>query len=69
MKFYKVLSLRTGKETVKNEEQVNALKASPLFKAGNFQITELKSAEAPVEAVQAIKAKSETPGSGKSNQD
>ena len=54
MAQYKVVNLQTKKEYVKSAEEVAALKAAPLFKPGNYQITELKSAAAPKEAVDAV---------------
>ena len=53
--MFQVTSLRTGKVTQKTEEQVNALKASELFKAGNYSIKEVRSAEPPKEVADSIK--------------
>lgn len=52
--MYKVINLRTKKEYTKSADQVAALKASPVYKPGNYQIIELKKAEAPKEAVEAV---------------
>lgn len=54
MAQYKVINLRTKREYAKSAEEVELLKASPVYKPGNYQIIELKKAEAPKEAVEAV---------------
>lgn len=48
-KMFKVTNLRTGREYTKTEEEVNELKASPVFVPGNYSIVEIKGAEMPKE--------------------